>query len=293
MTQPDSLESVFVYGTLRPPGPATPPEDTRFFPLVASAIRSQSAATLSDADLYDLGAYPGARPGEGVIYGDLLSVDPAALAEFDRIEGHPNFFRRDRVRVQNADGEIEAWIYWAPAGLVDGRARIEGGDWFQREGVGRAATLANSEPADPKLAGLVARFADEECCWLGSVRPDGRPHSAPVWHVWHEGRVYVVTTRGAVKTTNIAANPAVVITHPDPLNPIIIEGWATETGFRREELHPLFLDKYQWDIATDEEYDTILEIVPTRFLAWGKYGDGRWTGAEIMRASGRHPDDHS
>lgn len=133
------------------------------------------------------------------------------------------------------------------------------------------------------LISLVQRFADVEASWLSTVRPNGRSHSSPIWHIWYEGRVYVVTKETAVKTHNILHNPSVVITHPDPKDVVIIEGMARLAPEKRTALRPLLLQKYKWDISDPDEanYNTVIEITPTRLIAWGAYGNGRWTGAEV------------
>jgi len=147
-----------------------------------------------------------------------------------------------------------------------------------------SASVADAQSTpDSVLRTLVERFAVENCSWLSSVRPDGRVHTAPVWHVWTQGRVYVVTRPNAVKVKNIEANPSVVISHPDPLDPIIIEGWALEAEQMRAVLKALFQAKYNWDITTDTDYGVVLEISPTKLIAWGQYGAGRWPGEEVMQ----------
>ena len=283
-------ETLFVYGTLRPPHNDTAADDSRYYPSIADYVLAQQPATLAGADLYDLGAYPAATPGQGVLQGDLLTLDPAALPIADGIEGHPTFFRRQRITVQTDAGNVDAWIYWAPPGLTVHKRRIDNGDWLHRtlekeeSAMSESATVADSQsPPDPVLRALVERFAAENCSWLSSVRPDGRVHTAPVWHVWTQGRVYVVTRPNAVKVKNIEANPSVVISHPDPLDPIIIEGWALEAEPMRAVLKPLFQAKYNWDITTDTEYGVVLEISPTKLIAWGQYGAGRWPGEEVMQ----------
>jgi hypothetical protein len=138
---------------------------------------------------------------------------------------------------------------------------------------------------DETLQALIRRFAEAECSWLSSTRSDGRAHNAPVWHVWRQGRVYVITMAKAVKTTNIMNSPGVVIAHPDPVNPIIIEGWATLSPEARQVLQPLFKAKYDWDLNASPDYDTIIEITPVKLIAWGKYGEGRWSGSEIAPIS--------
>ena len=135
------------------------------------------------------------------------------------------------------------------------------------------------------LQTVIQRFNEADCSWLGTVRPDFRPHSAPVWHVWTGSRAYIVTKSTAVKVNNIRHHASVVLTHPDPHKAIIIEGQAQIVQGKTNLLRPLFKAKYNWDIATDEAYNTIIEITPLKLLAWGEEGAGhrkRWTGEEIL-----------
>ena len=137
------------------------------------------------------------------------------------------------------------------------------------------------------LASLVKRFADSECSWLSTVRRDGRLHAAPVWHVWYQGNAYVVTTAHAVKTENLKHNPSVVITHPEPIQALILEGSAAFVDDMDDALRPLFQAKYEWDFVTDEKYSVVIQIRPTRLIAWGEEGAGhrqRWTGSEVSAA---------
>ncbi|MCP4369954.1 MAG: hypothetical protein GY797_17840, partial [Deltaproteobacteria bacterium] len=82
---------------------------------------------------------------------------------------------------------------------------------------------------------------------------------------------------------SILENPNVVIAHPDPINPVIIEGWATPAAVMESQLQPLFKAKYDWDISTDSQYDTVIEITPIKLMAWGKHGEGRWPGEEVLK----------
>ena len=47
---------------------------------------------------------------------------------------------------------------------------------------------------------------------LGTVRPDGRPHAAPVGALWIDDAWYVVTGPDTQKGHNLAANPACTLT---------------------------------------------------------------------------------
>jgi gamma-glutamylcyclotransferase (GGCT)/AIG2-like uncharacterized protein YtfP len=128
----DDQVNLFVYGTLRPPEDATSRDDCRLYPEIAPYVVAAARARLPGADLFDLGAYPGARPGTGTLVGDLLAVRRTGLHLADRMEGHPQFFRRELVTVRTATRAVEAWIYWAPAEIVADRPRITNGDWLQR-----------------------------------------------------------------------------------------------------------------------------------------------------------------
>jgi hypothetical protein len=123
---------------------------------------------------------------------------------------------------------------------------------------------------------LLEKLAQADACWFGSVRPDGRAHLAPIWHVWRAGRVYVVTRAGSVRARNIQHNPAVSLALPDPMNVLILEGTARPAPESEAAIRPLFNAKYDWDISADAAYDLILEITPTKLIAWGADGDGRW-----------------
>ena len=62
--------------------------------------------------------------------------------------------------------------------------------------------------------------------WIGSVRPDGRPHSAPVWGAWNQDAFWFSSSVGSRKARNLRANPHVAVTTEDPVNPVILEGEA-------------------------------------------------------------------
>jgi hypothetical protein len=136
----------------------------------------------------------------------------------------------------------------------------------------------NVTPVDSAalLEELLNKFAVAEASWLSSVRPDGRVHAAPIWHVWHEGSAYVCTPDSAVRTRNLATNPSVSLTLPDPYDVFIIEGTAALALEMEETLQPFFYAKYDWDITGDAEYNILLAITPRKIMAWGEHGTGRW-----------------
>lgn len=90
-------------------------------------------ATLANAELFDLGAYPGIAVGEGSVRGEVFDIDDEALVAADVIEGHPDFYERRLEPVTYDDGSTgQAWAYWAPPSSLEGSERIASGDWFDR-----------------------------------------------------------------------------------------------------------------------------------------------------------------
>jgi general stress protein 26 len=94
--------------------------------------------------------------------------------------------------------------------------------------------------------------------------------------VWHEGRAYMVTQATSVRARNIAEQPAVSLSLPDPMNVLIIEGTARPAPEAQAALGPHFKNKYNWEFATDNPYNLIIEVTPRKIMAWGQHGDGRW-----------------
>lgn len=63
--------------------------------------------------------------------------------------------------------------------------------------------------------------------FLGTVRPDGRPHAAGIGAVWHDGDLYFTSGPGTRKSRNLASNPACTISVKLPGMDLTLEGTAT------------------------------------------------------------------
>ncbi len=75
---------------------------------------------------------------------------------------------------------------------------------------------------------LAASLATPDTAWfLGTVRPDGRPHAAGIGALWFDGDIYIVSGPGTRKARNLAANPACTIAMhlPDGLD-LVLDGEA-------------------------------------------------------------------
>jgi len=68
------------------------------------------------------------------------------------------------------------------------------------------------------------RLKDEKNYWLGSTRPDGRPHVVPKWMVWVGGQLYFDGSPQIRHARNLAANPAAVVHLGNGDEVVILEG---------------------------------------------------------------------
>lgn len=85
-------------------------------------------------ELFDLGDYPGLRPGDGRVVGELYSVlAPEAFARLDAFEGYEpdrpreSLYLRERIELLVPRGQ-HAWLY-VYNHVPDAHARVPDGDW--------------------------------------------------------------------------------------------------------------------------------------------------------------------
>lgn len=67
----------------------------------------------------------------------------------------------------------------------------------------------------------------ETPAFLGTVGPDGRPHSTGIGPVETQGSIYFTSGPGTRKSRNLAANPACTLSFRFPESDLIFEGTAT------------------------------------------------------------------
>jgi gamma-glutamylaminecyclotransferase len=104
-TRPREVEPrtrVFVYGTLL--------AGERNHHLLERARLVAEARTHTAFTLYDFGPFPGmVECGDHAIIGEVYEVDEPMLAAMDRLEGHPSFYRRTSIRLEDGS-RVEAYL---------------------------------------------------------------------------------------------------------------------------------------------------------------------------------------
>src|ERR687894_2807532 len=87
-------------------------------------------------------------------------------------------------------------------------------------------TTSEAEPLPWRRAGdlLDAGALAEAASFLGTVRPDGRPHSARIGAAWYDGDVYFQTGQQTRKARNVEVNPACTLSTSLTGIDIVFEG---------------------------------------------------------------------
>jgi gamma-glutamylaminecyclotransferase len=118
------MTRIFVYGTLR--------SRERNHPLLSAAWFAGQVRTLPAYSMHDLGSFPGVVLADrGIaIVGEVYEVDAETLASLDRLEGHPRFYQRSSIELE--DGTT-AEAYLLRREQVRGLPVICSGDWCARE----------------------------------------------------------------------------------------------------------------------------------------------------------------
>jgi PPOX class probable F420-dependent enzyme len=132
-------------------------------------------------------------------------------------------------------------------------------------------------PNDTQAA---TRLRDNIIVWFTSVRPDGHPHSVPVWFLWDGTTILVFSKPKNQKIVNLRHNPNVLLALDDTKEGdevVIVEGTAElvdDTSLSAAV--PAYVAKYgaliQQIGMTPEsmaaEYAQAIRVTPTRFISW-------------------------
>ena len=134
--------------------------------------------------------------------------------------------------------------------------------------------------SNPKDAHIDQRLRAEPIIWLGTVRPDGRPHMVPVWFFWDGETITIYSQPNNQKMRNLQHSTNVTLalnTIDDGDDVVVVEGKAELLGKSTQTMNnPAYLAKYVWLIQkmkADPEtmaadYSEVICVTPTRFISW-------------------------
>lgn len=94
--------SIFVYGTLKMDGRLSLKDHD------GAEFITVTETNNPFFDMIDLGSFPGVTAGDSYVVGQLWEVDDITFKQLDRIEGYPDFYRRQIVETLHGP----AWMYY-------------------------------------------------------------------------------------------------------------------------------------------------------------------------------------
>lgn len=125
-------------------------------------------------------------------------------------------------------------------------------------------------------------LADQLTLRLATVDPDGAPHVAPLWYVFHDGVIWINTIAGSHKVRNIEADPRACLTVDDgeaygELRGIVIYGecHVADGDPELETIAPMFGEKYFGD--------KVMGVISAPKRTWLKFVPGHWTSWDFRK----------
>lgn len=115
--------------------------------------------------------------------------------------------------------------------------------------------------------------------WIATARPNGRPHSRPVWDVFLDGTFYFST--GSLAAPNLAVNPQITLHLKSGSEVVIIEGTVetvADSGLIRRII-VAYNEKYNCDLDPSEPGGPLLAVVPLVAFGWVSDASGLDKGA--------------
>lgn len=105
--------------------------------------------------------------------------------------------------------------------------------------------------------------------WIGTTRPDGRPHVMPVWGAWIDGALYFGSDPDSRRGRNIAAQPYIVAHLESGDDVVILEGRveALVAGELPEAVIDACAAKYDWRPSA-EDGSTWYVLRPSVGFTW-------------------------
>lgn len=123
------------------------------------------------------------------------------------------------------------------------------------------------------------RLTESITYWIGTTRPNGRPHISPIWGIWHEGCFWFDGSPETRRGKNIAHNPYITVNLEDGTKVVIVEGVVTDLkevslGVR-QTLSEVYTAKYSahgYSPEPETWESGIYVTEPHTILAWTEFG---------------------
>lgn len=118
-----SKEPLFVYGSLKRGYPNS---------WILGPIQHEEAETKAGYEIYNVGGFPGMirahHPfsSSSTVKGEVVEVEWELLMRLDRFEGHPTFYRREKIKLKSGK---KVWAYMWRGDKESLGVKMEGGKW--------------------------------------------------------------------------------------------------------------------------------------------------------------------
>jgi PPOX class probable F420-dependent enzyme len=130
----------------------------------------------------------------------------------------------------------------------------------------------------PERDRVLELLQERKIAWLATTRPSGRPHFVPVWFLWENDMIFVLSRPDTQKIVNLIHQPLCSLALDDSTTgrePVVLDGRATlvDEPFTVRILDR-YLDKYaqiladmEWDaFAMLAEFSQGIRIEPRHFV---------------------------
>jgi hypothetical protein len=137
-------------------------------------------------------------------------------------------------------------------------------------------TFAQGYGIKPDGKGLIAwndvcaKLAKSHNYWVATSRPDGRPHSMPIWGIWLDGALIFGTDRNSRKARNLQSQPIAIVHLESGNDAVILECAAREVTDPSEiaTIDALYVKKYKMKLTEAPGVPYIVAMKPRVAFAW-------------------------
>jgi PPOX class probable F420-dependent enzyme len=139
------------------------------------------------------------------------------------------------------------------------------------------------DPADPAHAKALDKLEHDLIAWFTTIGANGEPHSVPVWFLWRDGSLLVMSEPHTAKVKHVRrGSPVLVHLEGGEFgNDVVVLNGTAEISDRAAvewlpEIRDVYAEKYADAIADYgmgledilEKFSTVMLVRPTKLMAW-------------------------